>query len=107
MEDPRERDGTPSLKGARVLVVEDDFILLMELETILAEAGAEIAGLCVTVEHALPLADGNNLSVAILDVRLGAETVEPVARKLCDRGIPFIFYTGQPEIDPIRREWPG
>jgi DNA-binding NtrC family response regulator len=93
------------LKGARVLVVEDDFLILMELETILSEAGAEIAG-CRTVEDALALAAKNGLAAAVLDIRLGRETIAPVARELARRGIPFVFYTGQIDTDAMRAEWP-
>jgi DNA-binding response OmpR family regulator len=106
MEDPPKPDATPPLKGARVLVVEDDFFILMELESILAAAGAEVVGLCRSVTDALPLAEQDGLTAAVLDIQLEHETVAPVARKLCSRGVPFIFYTGQTETDPIREEWP-
>jgi DNA-binding NtrC family response regulator len=106
MEHPPERDGTPALNGARVLVVEDDFIILVELESILIDAGAQIAGLCRTVKDALAVIDHDGLAAAILDVRLGRETVAPVAQELSKRGIPFFFYTGQADMDSIRMEWP-
>ena len=93
------------LKGARVLVVEDDFLILMELEAILSEAGAEIAG-CRTVKDALALAERDGLTAAVLDIRLGRETIAPVARELAQRGIPFVFYTGQIDADAMRTEWP-
>jgi chemotaxis response regulator CheB len=41
------------LNGVRVLVVEDDGLLLMELEAVLLDAGAEVAGLCRPVDEAL------------------------------------------------------
>jgi DNA-binding response OmpR family regulator len=93
------------LKGARVLVVEDDFLILMELETILSEAGAETAG-CRTVKDALTLAEKDGLAAAVLDIRLGRETIAPVARELARRGVPFVFYTGQVNTDAVRAEWP-
>jgi DNA-binding NtrC family response regulator len=93
------------LKGARVLVVEDDFLILMELEAILSEAGADIAG-CRTVKDALALAERDGLAAAILDIRLGRETIAPVARELARRGIPFVFYTGQIDTSAMRAEWP-
>ena len=97
----------PALHGARVLLVEDDILLLMELEAILREAGAEIAGCCRTVREALAVAERNGLAVAILDVRVGRETIAPVARQLANHGTPFIFYTGQVENDPDLAEWTG
>ena len=94
------------LRGVRVLVVEDDAIISMEIEAILSEAGAEIAGCCRTVKDALALAETDGLTAAILDVRLGRETIAPVARELARRGVPFVFYTGQIDTDMMRAEWP-
>jgi DNA-binding response OmpR family regulator len=90
-----------------VLIVEDDVLLLMELEAILCEAGAEIAGLCRTVPEGIAAAARDGVEAAILDVRLGRETIAPVARELARRGTPFIFYTGQVENDPVLAEWRG
>jgi DNA-binding NarL/FixJ family response regulator len=97
----------PQLHGARVLIVEDDALLRMELEYILQEAGAEIAGSCRTVKEGLAAAANGMVAVAILDVRIGSETVDPVARQLAERGTPFLFYTGQMEKDPQLTTWPG
>ena len=97
----------PALHGARVLLVEDDILLLMELGAILREAGAEIAGSCRTVREALAATDRDGVAAAILDVRVGRETIAPVARQLASRGTPFIFYTGQVESDPDLAEWTG
>jgi DNA-binding response OmpR family regulator len=97
----------PALRGARVLLVEDDILLLMELQAILREAGAEIAGCCRTVREALAVAERDGVGAAILDVRVGRETIAPVARQLASRGTPFIFYTGQVESDPELAEWTG
>jgi DNA-binding NtrC family response regulator len=106
---PREKasaaDGT-GLGGARVLVVEDDFIISMELESTLLDAGAESVSVCRTVKDALLCSDGGGFSAAVLDVRLGRETVVPLARLLTALGIPFVFYTGQVDLDSVRVEWP-
>jgi DNA-binding response OmpR family regulator len=96
-----------TLHGARVLIVEDDVLLLMELETILRDAGAEIAAGCRTVREGLVAAGRCDVAAAILDVRVGRETIAPVARQLADCGTPFIFYTGQVENDPQLAEWAG
>jgi len=104
-EKPSASDGT-GLAGARVLVVEDDFIISMELESTLFDGGAESVSVCRTVKDALLSADGGRFSAAVLDVRLGRETVVPLARLLTLRGIPFVFYTGQVDLDSVRVEWP-
>lgn len=94
------------LSGARILVVEDDFLIALELTAILSDAGAEVVGPAQTVAAALALAEDEKLSAAILDIRLGADTATPVARRLAAGRVPFIFYTGQSKTDPLRAEWP-
>ncbi len=100
-------DAGAALTGARLLVVEDDAILLMELEAILRAAGAEIVGLCRTVNEALTTLQSEHISAAVLDVKVGKETIAPVARQLGRRGTPFVFYTGQVANDPALAEWSG
>src|SRR5262245_10449301 len=97
---------TARLDGARVLVVEDDFIIGLELAAVLTDAGAEVVGPSQTVQAALARAEGEGLSAAVLDIRLGDGTVAPVARQLAERHVPFVFYTGQSKTDPLRAEWP-
>jgi DNA-binding response OmpR family regulator len=94
------------LSGARILVVEDEALIAFELQASLTDAGAQVIGPSLTVAEAFVLAGRETLSAAILDVRLGRDTIAPVARKLAARGIPFLFYTGQVETNPIREEWP-
>lgn len=93
------------LSGARVLVLEDDPLLLMELESILQDAGAEIIVCCRDVIDGLKAVKGNALAAAVLDVRIGRATIAPVARELAERRTPFLFYTGQVENDPALAEW--
>ena len=90
----------------RVLIVEDDFIIAMELESVLCDAGAVVVCSCRTVAEALAHTD-DAFTAAVLDIRLGEQTVAPVARALAARGVPFVFYSGQVETDPIRAEWPA
>jgi CheY-like chemotaxis protein len=80
--------------GKRVLVVEDEMIVAMLIEDILAEAGAEVVGPATRNARALELLAEGPVDAAILDVNLGAETTLPVARELRARAIPFAFATG-------------
>ena len=68
-----------------MLIVEDDFLLRMELEYILREAGAEIAGSCQSVKGGLAAAANGRVAAAILDVRLGSETADSIAGQLASR----------------------
>jgi DNA-binding response OmpR family regulator len=98
-------DQTRMLDGARILVVEDDYFISVELDRILTGAGAEVIGPCRTLAQARNLIGVDGISCAVLDVRLDRETSLPVAQQLKERGIPFMFLTGQLHTDQILAEW--
>lgn len=81
------------LANRRVLVVEDEVLVAMDIEATLEEAGCVVVGPAGTVEAALKLAE-EPLDCAILDVNLGGRSIQPVARALADRGVPHIYVTG-------------
>jgi len=85
--------GSPDLKGARVLIVEDAVLLAMELEGGLADAGARIVGPAYELEEAIRLLD-QPIDAAVLDANLNGHSVTPVAEALAKRGVPFVFATG-------------
>lgn len=95
------------LEGARILVVEDEVIIALEIAASLEEEGAEVIGPSHTLADAMVLASKSPISAAILDMRLGSASVGPVARLLSERKIPFIFYSGQAHGEPMRAEWPA
>jgi CheY-like chemotaxis protein len=82
------------LQGLRVLVVEDEFIVLVMLEEMLSELGCEIAGSVSRVAEALKLIPSLKLDAAVLDINLGGAKVYPVAEALAARNVPIIFATG-------------
>jgi CheY-like chemotaxis protein len=87
-------NGLPAKAGRRVLVVEDEFLIRMLLEDMLADLGYEIAAVAGRLEEAAELAKEVECDLAILDVNLDGQDVYPVAELLGKRGIPFIFVTG-------------
>jgi DNA-binding response OmpR family regulator len=78
----------------RVLVVEDDALLGLDLTQQLTAAGLEVVGPALPVGKALKLIGETICDVALLDVNLGRETAEPVALELRARGIPFVVLSG-------------
>jgi len=94
------------LSGAHVLVVEDDFVISMDVKGVLTDAGAEVVGPCRTVMDAIAFVNEGNISAALLDIRLALESAVPVATQLTDRRIPFVFYTGYVDTDEIREKFP-
>jgi PAS domain S-box-containing protein len=89
-------DKASSLKGARVLIVEDAVLLALELETGLSDAGAEVIGPAYELEEAMALLD-RPIDAAVLDANLNGRSVTPVAEALAARKVPFVFATGYGE----------
>lgn len=96
----------PVLEGLRVLVVDDEAVIALEIEYVLTDAGAAVVGPVGMVEEALALVRSERLSAAVLDVRLSGESIESVADALFERDVPFIFYSGQVESDATLNRWP-
>lgn len=95
------------LSGARILIVEDDFLISTELDMILADAGATVVGPCRTLAQAEHVIEDNQISAAILDFRVGNATTLSVAAQLNRHGIPFVFFTGQTNTSQIESACPG
>jgi CheY-like chemotaxis protein len=91
--DDAQRASDPLL-GRRLLIVEDDPYIALALEETLSEFGLIIAGLARSVEEAVRLSSGDGVDLALLDVNIGHERIDPVADALAARGCPFIFTTG-------------
>ena len=87
--------GSKTLKGRRVLIAEDEYLVAMDLALSLENLGIEIVGPAGTLEGALELVKRTDrLDGAVLDVNLRGQRVFPVAETLAQRNIPFIFTTG-------------
>jgi CheY-like chemotaxis protein len=86
---------TSALAGRRILVVEDEMMIAMLVEDMLAELGCAVVGPAHALDVALDLALTElGLDAALLDVNLGGEPVFAVADALRKRGVPAIFSTG-------------
>lgn len=89
------------LRGCRVLVVEDDFLIADDFARRLAAFGAEITGPAATLDGARELLDAaRRIDIAVLDINLRGTLIFPFAQHLEAMGIPFLFCTGYGE-DPI------
>ncbi len=82
------------LKGAKVLVVEDEAAISMLLEDMLDDFGCEIVGPAARLATALEMARKETFVVAILDVNVAGEPIYPVAEAITQRGLPIVFSTG-------------
>lgn len=83
-----------SLDQVRVLVVEDESLLALDLEATLEANGCSVVALAGTVEAALSALREGVFDAAILDLNLNGASAVPVADALADHGVPFVFLTG-------------
>jgi CheY-like chemotaxis protein len=87
-------DEGQSSGGKRVLVVEDELMIRMLLQDMLADLGHSLAAEASRIDEALSLAMQAEFDVAILDVNLNGQPISPVVEILIGRGLPFVFATG-------------
>jgi DNA-binding NarL/FixJ family response regulator len=95
------------LRGASVLVAEDEPLLALDIMSVLLKAGAQVVGPAMCLERTLELALAEKLSCGVLDVRLRDGLVFPAARLLRERGAGIVFYTGQIDPEGLKQGWPN
>lgn len=93
-------EGAPSVRATprpargRILIVEDEPLVGMEIAEALTEAGFTVLGPVASNLDALGLVAEHGCDAAVLDVNLGAETSEVLATKFTAEGVPFVTLTG-------------
>jgi CheY-like chemotaxis protein len=95
------------LRGLRILIVEDESLILLTIQDIVEELGCEVVGTAMRAERAIAILRSQAVDAALLDVNLGdGRTSYPVADALTARGIPFAFVTGYGS-GGVRSEYQG
>lgn len=115
LSEPRPTDGGKTIKYPRpaighpqilpdavlashdILLVEDSLIIALDAEDIANRLGAASVTTAATVEGALEFIDAARPTVAMLDINLGDRHSYPIADRLAEVGVPFIFATGYGE----------
>jgi two-component SAPR family response regulator len=82
------------LDGIRVLVVEDQFFIALELEAMIRDLGGTVAGPVAHLDSARTLVRQEKINCAILDVKLDGNTSLPLADELIANGVPVILVSG-------------
>lgn len=87
-----------TFEGRKILIVEDDYMVVLDLLQRLVMLGADIVGPASSNEQALRLIEGTpTLGGAILDLKVAGEMSFPIADVLLEQGIRFVFVTGLAE----------
>jgi CheY-like chemotaxis protein len=81
-------------QGLQVLIVEDEELVAMLLEDMLADLGCEVTASVRSLTAAFEAIEKAPPQLAILDVSLAGKQVFPVAEALAEKGLPFIFSSG-------------
>jgi DNA-binding NtrC family response regulator len=97
------------LRGRRVLIVEDELLVAMEIEGLLQRQGCTVVGPAPTAGRVLALLDQEKPHAALLDLNPNGESASPIAAELAEQGVPFVVVTGYGNAqshDPALRHAP-
>ena len=96
-----------NLDGARVLLLEDEFLIALDAEQMLKELGAQHVQTAATLNEAEQCANQGRFDIALLDVNVNGQMSFGLAELLRSRGVPVVFATGYelkdraiPGLDP-------
>jgi DNA-binding response OmpR family regulator len=88
----------------RILLVEDEAIIALEMETLLTQAACDVTA-CSSLQSALREAGERTFDAAVLDVNLHGQFSFPIADALAEKNIPFIFVSGyERDVVPQQHE---
>lgn len=99
----------PALTGRRILVVEDEMLLALDLQMILEDQGCTVIGPAPNAKRALQLLEDERPDAATLDLNLNGQSSAPVAAALAERSIPFLIISGYNSLhddEPLLRNAP-
>ena len=89
---------TDGEREAKVLIVEDDPLIALDLEDTFSRAGYRVTGMAHSVDDGLALIESDPPEAATLDYQLGRETSEAIAEALDRRAIPYCFISGRGDL---------
>jgi CheY-like chemotaxis protein len=95
------------LSGLRVLVLEDEFLIAMDVEQLCRDHGAADVVIKRSIAELEPEAAVDEFDVAIIDLMLSGVSTLPFAERLRKRNRPFVFASGYVDAVEIADAFPG
>jgi DNA-binding NarL/FixJ family response regulator len=107
-DDATGSDKRPDEPG-RILVVEDDFLVAMQIESSLTEAGFEVVGVASSGEDAIELAATEQPRLVVMDIRLAGDHdgIDTALRLFAEQGLRCVFATAHLDEHARRRAQPA
>jgi PAS domain S-box-containing protein len=99
----------PLLRRCRILLIEDEALVALQLKLDLEAEGHSVVGPYAQLTEALRAATDEEFDIALIDINLGPDNSAPVAEILDRRRVPFAFTTGYNDLiflPPLLREYP-
>jgi DNA-binding LytR/AlgR family response regulator len=84
----------PLLTGLNILIVEDEFLIAMQLTRMIRDLGGRVLGPVSTVIAGTELLQKSAVDGAVVDINLGKESSASLAEELLARGVPVVLTTG-------------
>lgn len=94
-----------SLAGLRILIVEDDALLALNLQDFVENLGCSVVGPTGRLSEAFAIIDAEHIDGAMLDINLHGEMVYPLADRLAERDIPMLFCSGYAFTSAVPRRF--
>ena len=82
------------MKEQRILVIEDEFLIAMEIASALEEAGFSGVEIADNEAQALHRIATEHWDGVVADANLNGQRINRVVVTVCERSIPFIIVTG-------------
>lgn len=86
---------TVDLAGRRILVVEDEPLLAMDIVDQVQDHGGVVLGPAVSLDEGIEMLRAEKPDACVLNIRLGGQMVYPLADELLETRVPFIFASGE------------
>ena len=95
-------------KGDGILIVEDDFLIAMQAQTALTDAGFRVIGVATTAEEALEMAKQRRPAIVVMDIRLGGrrDGIDAAADLFRELGVQCLFATAHDDQQTRARAEP-